>query len=98
MIAVTWVPGKTLAGMEREVIENAMKYFQGNKTQTAQALGIALKTLYNKLEFYAEQDEKFLLHKKTEQEREQDFIARSRGQAVVELPKAAGQESLSMRK
>ena len=37
---------------ERSLIEATLQYFEGNKTQTAVALGCSLKTLYNKLNGY----------------------------------------------
>ncbi len=41
---------RPLAEVEREAIQNALNYFQGNVTQAAKALGIAKSTLYRKLE------------------------------------------------
>lgn len=52
-----WQPGQTLEDVEREVIEEAFKYHRGNKTHTANALDIAIRTLDNKLTRYAEEDE-----------------------------------------
>lgn len=49
---VTWQPGMTLADLEREAILSAYRLFEHNKTRTANALGITVKTLYNKLEKY----------------------------------------------
>lgn len=49
---VQWQPGITLAQMEKDIIYKALKFFQGNKVQTASALGITARTLYNKLEVY----------------------------------------------
>jgi DNA-binding NtrC family response regulator len=42
----------TLAELEKRHIEYALSYFKGSKAKTAQALGISLKTLYNKLHTY----------------------------------------------
>ncbi|NCX94674.1 MAG: hypothetical protein EBX40_08360 [Gammaproteobacteria bacterium] len=42
----------TLAELEKHHIEYALLTFGGNKTQAAKALGISLKTLYNKLHSY----------------------------------------------
>ncbi len=53
-----WQPGKTLDEIERETIEAALKFYQGNKTQTAQSLNITVRTLYNKLERYESEDSK----------------------------------------
>lgn len=44
-----WQPGRTLAQIEKEVIEAALRFYQGNKTQAANSLGIAVRTIYNKL-------------------------------------------------
>ena len=48
----TWVPGQTLYGVERTVIFEALKYHNGNRTHTAKALGISIRTLRNKLARY----------------------------------------------
>lgn len=47
-----WQPGRTLEEMEKEVILTAMRFYHGNKTHTASALGIAIRTLDNKLAKY----------------------------------------------
>ena len=44
--------GKTLADYERMIIENTLKRYDGNKTKTAEVLGIKRQTLYNKLKEY----------------------------------------------
>jgi two-component system response regulator FlrC len=44
-----WRPGKTLDEIERNVILEALKHFSGNRTHTAKALGISIRTLRNKL-------------------------------------------------
>jgi len=47
-----WQPGKTLDDIERNVILEALKYHSGNRTHTARALGISIRTLRNKLADY----------------------------------------------
>lgn len=47
-----WQPGWTLDQVEKEVIYQALKFYQNNKVHTARALGISERTLYNKLEIY----------------------------------------------
>ncbi len=47
-----WEPGRTLDDIEREVILKALNYHQGNRTHTARALGISIRTLRNKLSDY----------------------------------------------
>ncbi len=46
----------TLAELEREFIERVLEDEAGNKTRTAQRLGLDRKTLYRKLEEYAKSD------------------------------------------
>ncbi len=47
-----WVPGKTLEDIERYVILEALEYHNGNRTHTAKALGISIRTLRNKIADY----------------------------------------------
>ena len=47
-----WTPGTTLNQIERNVIIEALKFHQGNRTHTAKALGISIRTLRNKLAEY----------------------------------------------
>lgn len=49
---INWQPGKTLDDVEKEVIFVALQYFHQNKFKTAVALGIAPRTLDNKLAKY----------------------------------------------
>ncbi|HVY76700.1 MAG TPA: sigma-54 dependent transcriptional regulator [Puia sp.] len=42
----------TLASVEKNHIEKVLQYMQGNKTKTAESLGIGLTTLYRKMEEY----------------------------------------------
>lgn len=48
-LTTAWKPGKTLDEIERGVILEALKFHQGNRTHTAKALGISIRTLRNKL-------------------------------------------------
>lgn len=56
-------PSITLGELEKRYILKALSHFDGNKTQAAQALGITIKTLYNKLHEYGEFD-RFAVHQK----------------------------------
>ena len=56
-------PAVTLHDLEKRYILKALNYFDGNKTQAANALGITIKTLYNKLHEYGEFD-KYAVHTK----------------------------------
>ncbi len=44
--------GTPLADAQRELIEATLDHFDGDKRAAAQALGVSLKTLYNRLELY----------------------------------------------
>jgi transcriptional regulator with PAS, ATPase and Fis domain len=56
-------PTLTVHELEKRYILKALNYFEGNKTQAANALGITIKTLYNKLHEYGEFD-KYAVHSK----------------------------------
>lgn len=49
---MSWQPGLTLDQVEREAILAALQFFHGNKTRTAKALNIAIRTLDSKLNKY----------------------------------------------
>ena len=45
-------PPRPLVDLEREAIESALRHFSGNRTRAAEALGIGVRTLYDKLKRY----------------------------------------------
>lgn len=47
-----WAPGRTLNEIEKSVIIDALQYHKGNRTHTAKALGISIRTLRNKIAEY----------------------------------------------
>ena len=47
-------PSVSLHDLEKNYVLKALSHFSGNKTRTARALGITIKTLYNKLHEYDE--------------------------------------------
>jgi len=49
--------GSRIDDMERSLIEATLDYFKGNKRRAADALGCSLKTLYNKLNGYSQNQE-----------------------------------------
>jgi Bacterial regulatory protein, Fis family len=77
--SIQWSPGVSLEAVERQVIQKAFDHFRQNKTATAGALGIAIRTLENKLAKYALDDS---VWKEANERRKQDaneFLARARG-------------------
>jgi DNA-binding NtrC family response regulator len=51
--SITIALGTSLAETERQLILATLQYFNNQKEQTAAALGVSLKTLYNRLKDYA---------------------------------------------
>jgi DNA-binding NtrC family response regulator len=45
--------GRTLAAVERDLILDTLRHCLGNRTRTANVLGISVRTLRNKLKEYA---------------------------------------------
>ncbi|HTE07065.1 MAG TPA: sigma-54 dependent transcriptional regulator [Planctomycetota bacterium] len=45
--------GSTISDVERMLIEATLDHFHGDKSRTAEALGISVKTLYNRLSVYS---------------------------------------------
>ena len=87
---IAWSPGVTLDNVEKQVIEKAYAHYRGNKTVTAASLGIAIRTLDNKLERYVEEAkiEKELLEQ-DRKDREAQLI-RARGFVPSQYDMAVG--------
>lgn len=82
MAEVRWTPGMTVAELERQAIFAALEHYHGNKTATANSLGVSVKTIDNKLARYKQDEQKAAsLGEQARQDRE-DFIARCRGTVV----------------
>lgn len=79
MTEVIWNPGLSLETVEKMVILKAYAFFKHNKSATASSLGIAIRTLDNKLERY-EQELKFEADRQVRDQTERDqFLIRQRG-------------------
>lgn len=76
---INWSPGVTLENVEKQTILAAFRHFRGNKTQTAISLGIAIRTLDNKLEQYQAEDTKKEKSKDERDARSRSFLERQRG-------------------
>jgi hypothetical protein len=76
---VFWSPGVSLATIEKQVILKAYRWFRGNATQTAIALGVSEKTIRNKLAEYEADDKKRLEAQDNERKERHAQLIRSRG-------------------
>lgn len=78
-MTVNWTPGMTLDEMEKQCILAAFRFYRGNKTQTAGALKIAIRTLDNKLEKYEADRQSEIQRYNTDKARDAELLARMRG-------------------
>lgn len=96
---IVWTPGVTLEAIEKLVIQKAFIHFAKNKTQTAIALGISIRTLDTKLEGYKQEQREHEARVKAHNERQLDFQRRARGPArdaagrVIEAEPAQTEEA-----
>lgn len=91
---ITWQPGMSLEALEKSAIFEAMKFFQNNKAATARALGIAPRTLDNKLEKYAAEDKERVSFDDEQRKERESFLQRQRHGALADtggnIPSASG--------
>lgn len=78
-IGLPFLAGVTIDALEKHWIINALRYYGNNKTQTAGALGISIRTLDNKLEKYED-----------EQIRDRDRAAEDRANKAAILERMRG--------
>lgn len=83
-INVNWVPGITLEEMEKQCILAAFRFYRGNKTTTAQVLGIAIRTLDNKLEKYEHDRKQDEARFTTDAAANDETLRRMRGITITE--------------
>lgn len=76
---IDWTPGLTLDEVEKITIRQAYKFYRDNKTTTASALGIAIKTLASKLEKYESDDANQRRIIEGQRENNRNELARARG-------------------
>jgi Bacterial regulatory protein, Fis family len=81
---IQWNPGIKLEDIEKTVIKKAFKFFHGNKTATSNSLGIAIRTLDNKLEIYKKEDGEQETRENELRKRNEDYYRRARGQGEIE--------------
>lgn len=81
-----WNPGMTLEYVEKMTIQQAYRFYRGNKTQTANSLGIAIRTLDSKLERYEQDERDYNQRIETARAERADYIARARGTYSRNIP------------
>lgn len=79
---IYWQPGMTIDQLEKQVIRKALVYFQGNKTKTADSLGIAIRTLDNKIEKYQEEEDAFQRRSVEASRNQFEMLQRQQGKSV----------------
>lgn len=79
MEIISWSPGITLEELEKSAILKAFQFYRGNKTATANSLGIAVRTLTNKLEGYKKDDMRHTSALQKAETEERDYELRARG-------------------
>ncbi len=52
---MNWQPGISLEEIEREVIITALRFYQWNRTRTADALKLSVRTIQNKISQYVDE-------------------------------------------
>lgn len=82
---IDWTPGLNLETVEKIVIQQAYKFYRGNKTTTASSLGIAIRTLDAKLEKYDEDDKSRRASDERRKEERLALLARAKGNGAFQL-------------
>lgn len=76
---IQWSPGITLEEVERLIIIKAYEFYGRNKTATANALNISVRTLDTKLEKYDEDERTRVETERAERVKDANFLERQRG-------------------
>lgn len=76
---VMWFVGMKLDELEKQVIKKAYVHYK-TKIATAEALGISVRTLDNKLDRYEEEDKRHEAFLEEQDRKRAEILLRSRGQ------------------
>lgn len=76
---IQWSPGVSLESVEKQAIILAYRFYRGNKTATANSLGIAIRTLDSKLEKYHADDLGEEKRYADDQARRKEWLSKMRG-------------------
>lgn len=91
-----WNPGLTLEELEKQAIEKAFRFYQGNKTHTANALGISIRTLDAKLEKYEHDREELQKRTDVEERLRKERMEAQRRVSDQPAPKASKEPIVSL--
>lgn len=90
---INFSPGVSLDAVEKQAILLSYGHFRQNKTATANALGISIRTLDNKLERYEAEEKEAKDNAEQERTRGAEQLARFRGQQpATYIPSGAANE------
>jgi len=78
---IMWSPGMTLEQIEKKIILRALEFYK-KKTVTAEALGIAVRTLEYKLEKYEKDEQEAKAKAAAEEKAHQERVDRMRGRRL----------------
>jgi len=84
MEVIQWGPGVTLHQIELMVVEKAFQHFKENKTQTATALDISIRSLDDKLEKIRVLNAEEAARTEERRIRDEEFLLRARGITLPE--------------
>jgi hypothetical protein len=87
MEQINWSPGVTIEMVEKQVIQKAISFYRGNKTQCSIALGISIRTLDERLKKYEAEDKLRAEAIIAEGERRKVLLDRARG--IIHTPQGA---------
>ena len=97
MHSIIWQPGMTLEQAEKHIIQNALLFCRGNKTHTAKALGIAIRTLDSKLDKYEAEENERLAQQAEREEQNAKSLQAQRGFRVESADELPTKQQMSVR-
>lgn len=89
-----WTPGMSLDDVEKEAIMLALKYNHGNKTHTASALGIAYRTLDDKLKRYKDKEDEIRKISEERKIKRNELLRTERGLPVEHVAQLSKEPAL----
>jgi hypothetical protein len=94
---IDWTPGLTLEKVEKLVITKALEFYRGNKKQTAESLGISIRTIDNKMEQYAGEAEELQRREQANEEAAKARALSARGIFAQPVTKTQSEHDVPVR-